>query len=94
MKTNNTIISIQSYEYFNKLVSMPLTKKEKVELQKDIQKLKDLVKIINKKEKQCIVCCLKKNNNNKAKTSSELGISRVTLYRKIKKYNINLKKNI
>jgi len=37
-----------------------------------------------------ILSALKENNYNCAKTADTLGITRMTLYRKIKKYNINL----
>ena len=39
-------------------------------------------------EEQLIRNCLQKNNNNKTKAAEELGISRMTLYRKMAKYCI------
>ncbi|RYG73210.1 PAS domain-containing protein [Lentibacillus lipolyticus] len=40
-------------------------------------------------EKEMIERLLQKNNGNKSSTSRELGISRVTLYKKLKQYGIN-----
>ena len=36
------MISIQNYEYFNKLINMSLTKKENIKLQQDMRKLRDI----------------------------------------------------
>jgi transcriptional regulator with PAS, ATPase and Fis domain len=42
-----------------------------------------------KAEKQMIIKCLKRNNGNKSKTAKELDISKSTLWRKLKQYELN-----
>lgn len=44
-------------------------------------------------EKQLIISALEKYNGNKAKAAQDLGISRRTIYRKLKQYNIQHKTN-
>lgn len=54
------------------------------------KKNKSLKKIIEDIEKQMIEDCLIKTEGNKNKTSKILGISRVSLYKKIEKYNLDI----
>jgi len=53
----------------------------------DIKSTKSLM------EKQIIINALKQNNYHPVKTAKSLGIHKTTLYRKLKKYNIQLPKN-
>ncbi len=46
--------------------------------------------IMQEIEKEIILDVLNKNNNNKKKTAEELGMHRVTLYKKLEKLNINI----
>jgi transcriptional regulator with PAS, ATPase and Fis domain len=52
----------------------------------------DLNQHVGLYEKQIIINTLKRNDFNQTNTADELGICRKTLYNKIQKYNINLKK--
>ena len=54
---------------------------------------KKLKSVLEEVEREIISECLQKNKGNKNKTSKELGISRVNLYKKIDKYNIEDFKN-
>lgn len=50
---------------------------------------KNLKNVLDEVEKDMIIEYLKRNNGNKNQTSKELGISRVSLYKKLDKLNIN-----
>lgn len=50
--------------------------------------------IINRNEKEIIISVIAKCEGNITKACKELGISRPTMYSKIKKYNIDLEKTV
>ncbi|QXM07384.1 sigma 54-interacting transcriptional regulator [Crassaminicella indica] len=49
---------------------------------------KSLKEMVEEMEKDMIVACLKENNGNKYQTAKSLGISRVGLYKKLKRYGL------
>ena len=82
---------------FNQLVSDFLIKKEDCdscdtegENVSKTQSISDININLNDWEVNRIISALKKNDLSVQKTAEELGVSRTTLWRKMKKYNINL----
>jgi DNA-binding NtrC family response regulator len=68
-----------------------LLEKEMLSYQKadiNINEKEDLNGVIDEAERDCIVRILKQNRNSKTKTAKLLKISRATLYRKLRKYNL------
>ena len=59
----------------------------------DINKTERFIQPLDKGEDDKIISALKRNNGNISNTAKELGISRTTLYKKIKKHNIKNSRN-